>query len=309
MDMDGISHLPDYLLHEILALLDTRQVVQTCVLSKRWKSLWTHIPTLNFDYSSFPFQRLPIKDLFNNFTLSSKACSFERFISGVLEQHRSECIKKLSYSYPIDAEKDFVTAFLSYGQCHNVQQLHITTYEAYESLWSCLSTFKLLTILKITCRPVSDLRTLVLPCLRILEIKRQLNYWDNPYYLDDEYLCYNDVKLNENTFSGYPNLESLVLFDCVLENAGIVIYAPKLENLELDASFFGLTFLKLEFYAPNLKTVELRNIIPSVNYKSSYNSDFVYIDKVSSAVPCYDDLGREHPLQQMMKEGDSVSVL
>ncbi|KAF9588378.1 hypothetical protein IFM89_016172 [Coptis chinensis] len=50
---DRISSLPNNLLHEILALLDMKQVVQTSVLSTRWRDLWTSIPTLNFNSTVF----------------------------------------------------------------------------------------------------------------------------------------------------------------------------------------------------------------------------------------------------------------
>ncbi|KAF9588377.1 hypothetical protein IFM89_008807 [Coptis chinensis] len=50
---DRISTLPNNLLHEILALLDMKQVVQTSVLSTRWRDLWTSISTLNFNSTVF----------------------------------------------------------------------------------------------------------------------------------------------------------------------------------------------------------------------------------------------------------------
>lgn len=158
-------------------------------------------------------------------------------------------------------------------------------------------------MLKSTCGPLSDLESMVLPFLRILEIKRQLNYWDNPYYLDNEDLCYHDVELNETTFSGCKNLGSLVLFDCVLGNSGVVISAPKLDNLELGASFFGLTFIKLELCTPNLKAVELQNVIPFVKM-SSYYCDFVYINKFSNFLMWWTWKGT--PITtQLMEEGIS----
>lgn len=46
-DDDRISKLPDVLIHLILGLLDgTKLAVRTCVLSTRWKNLWTTLPHL-----------------------------------------------------------------------------------------------------------------------------------------------------------------------------------------------------------------------------------------------------------------------
>ncbi|KAF8015168.1 hypothetical protein BT93_H0848 [Corymbia citriodora subsp. variegata] len=43
---DYISLLPDCLIHHIFSFLPTRDVVKTCVLSKRWQSVWTAISDL-----------------------------------------------------------------------------------------------------------------------------------------------------------------------------------------------------------------------------------------------------------------------
>nr|AFK48553.1 unknown [Lotus japonicus] len=43
---DRLSDLPDCILLYILSFVKAKHVVQTCVLSKRWKDLWKHLPTL-----------------------------------------------------------------------------------------------------------------------------------------------------------------------------------------------------------------------------------------------------------------------
>ncbi|XP_015880921.3 putative F-box/FBD/LRR-repeat protein At4g03220 [Ziziphus jujuba] len=45
---DYISELPDAVLHHILFLLPIKTVAQTSVLSKRWRSLWSTFPDLDF---------------------------------------------------------------------------------------------------------------------------------------------------------------------------------------------------------------------------------------------------------------------
>ncbi|PON82639.1 F-box domain containing protein [Trema orientale] len=55
--IDRISELPDALLHHILLLLPIKTVAKTSVLSKRWRSLWSTFPDLDFtaaDSISFP---------------------------------------------------------------------------------------------------------------------------------------------------------------------------------------------------------------------------------------------------------------
>ncbi|KAJ4789566.1 F-box/RNI-like superfamily protein [Rhynchospora pubera] len=52
-DRDMISSLPDCLIHLIMSFLTAQQAVRTCVLSKRWKHLWTTLPFLDFDVLKF----------------------------------------------------------------------------------------------------------------------------------------------------------------------------------------------------------------------------------------------------------------
>ncbi|CAH2069741.1 unnamed protein product [Thlaspi arvense] len=46
--MSNISDLPDDLLVKILSSIPTKDVVATCLLSKRWESLWTNVTRLEF---------------------------------------------------------------------------------------------------------------------------------------------------------------------------------------------------------------------------------------------------------------------
>ncbi|KAL1195220.1 FBD-associated F-box protein [Cardamine amara subsp. amara] len=46
--MDMISFLPNDLLFKILSLLPTKDVLKTCVLSKRWQSVWMFVPKLEY---------------------------------------------------------------------------------------------------------------------------------------------------------------------------------------------------------------------------------------------------------------------
>ncbi|KAE8649007.1 hypothetical protein Csa_008094 [Cucumis sativus] len=136
--------------------------------------------------------------------------SFNRFMLRALTQHGGEFIQKLIYSYLEFGEESFLTKALPYTPFHKAQQLYITTDYAFESMWSCLSACKLLTVLNGKCFVGSHLESMVLPSLRMFVLDICDDYSD--YY---DYQVANDqdvygILLNGNRktlLSGCPNLE------------------------------------------------------------------------------------------------------
>ncbi|KAF8772398.1 hypothetical protein HU200_005802 [Digitaria exilis] len=59
---DRLSDLPDSLLHCILSRLGSRQVVQTCVLSRQWRHLWRAAWTIDLDDREFLSTAAPADD-------------------------------------------------------------------------------------------------------------------------------------------------------------------------------------------------------------------------------------------------------
>ncbi|KAJ3708546.1 hypothetical protein LUZ61_012251 [Rhynchospora tenuis] len=55
---DRISSLPDCLIHLIMSFLTAQEAVRTCVLSKRWKDLWSTLPFLDFNLGEFRYREL-----------------------------------------------------------------------------------------------------------------------------------------------------------------------------------------------------------------------------------------------------------
>ncbi|XP_039818607.1 MEIOTIC F-BOX protein MOF-like [Panicum virgatum] len=52
-DRDRLNALPDSLLREVMSHMKARQVVQTCVLARRWRNLWRSMPCLDVDQDEF----------------------------------------------------------------------------------------------------------------------------------------------------------------------------------------------------------------------------------------------------------------
>lgn len=55
---DYLSVLPDPLLLHILSFLPMKDVIKSSFLSRRWRSLWMHVPTIDFTWSSGEDQSL-----------------------------------------------------------------------------------------------------------------------------------------------------------------------------------------------------------------------------------------------------------
>ncbi|XP_026445006.1 F-box/FBD/LRR-repeat protein At1g16930-like isoform X2 [Papaver somniferum] len=80
---DRISQLPDSIIHHILSFLsDTTYAVQTCVLSKRWRYLWTSLPVLKFS-DEFHHRDSDVDDIDNVDGDLQDMCFVNRYIKFV----------------------------------------------------------------------------------------------------------------------------------------------------------------------------------------------------------------------------------
>ncbi|RLM75018.1 hypothetical protein C2845_PM15G09190 [Panicum miliaceum] len=105
---DRLSALPDELLHSIMSLLMARQVVQTSVLSRRWRDLWRSTPCLDIDHSEF--RRRPAWDDGRGKLLGFTSNLFKKHSAPVLERFRLH----LGASFTRHAVDDMVRRGFSY---------------------------------------------------------------------------------------------------------------------------------------------------------------------------------------------------
>ncbi|GKV40745.1 hypothetical protein SLEP1_g48350 [Rubroshorea leprosula] len=108
--MDRLSDLPDSLLHHILSFMDAKYAVQTCILSKRWVSVWTHLPVLKLDSKFF-----------------NRVGNFRSFISQVLDHCETSNILTLSIcSSKKNLASSLVDKIISFAVSHSVQELDLS---------------------------------------------------------------------------------------------------------------------------------------------------------------------------------------
>ncbi|CAI0422613.1 unnamed protein product [Linum tenue] len=89
--IDRFSELPEHILRRVLSLVDSKTAVQTSLLSRRWRSVWKGVPTLNL-YS---------KSLKTHFI-------FRRFVSETLSRRYATAIEQISLEigYPNGDEEE-----------------------------------------------------------------------------------------------------------------------------------------------------------------------------------------------------------
>ncbi|KAJ9549862.1 hypothetical protein OSB04_022405 [Centaurea solstitialis] len=109
MNEDRLSSLPDELIHRILSSMESKHVVQTCLLSSRWKFLWTSMPYLNF--SSDYFANLP---------------KFSKFVTHFLANRNPQTeVTSLKLTFHGAASQFFVRRIADYVMAHNIQELDV----------------------------------------------------------------------------------------------------------------------------------------------------------------------------------------
>ncbi|GAU29476.1 hypothetical protein TSUD_65110 [Trifolium subterraneum] len=152
---DRLSDLPDCVLLHILSFLNTKQVVQTCILSKRWKHLWKRISTLILHSSNF----------------STLKC-FAKFASKILTLHdTSTALHAFDLDRWGDIELPFFKKVLKCVCSHNthLQELGISLHGDTCLVMSCVSSCHALTSLKLSLSP-RELLTLNSTTLQVLSL-------------------------------------------------------------------------------------------------------------------------------------------
>ncbi|KAL1805849.1 hypothetical protein ACET3Z_028917 [Daucus carota] len=221
-DEDRISMLSDDVIHQILSYLDARLAVQTSVLSKRWKLVWTTLPFLNFNEYNFIYCK------FMNHVFARRD-----HISGIL---------KLNLCSTNGLNLWLLKKYIKYAVSHDVQHLTVESHR-----YCSLSSFnsKTLKELKLTMpfesEDVMKADCWTLPNLTTLHLKRYGYRFPNKHKVHE--LCLN-----------LPALKTLVLKDCELPE---FFSLPMLTTLCLEQC----TLPKKVWDLPALLTLQLGDMV------------------------------------------------
>lgn len=129
-DDDRISKLPDELIHLILGLLDgTKLAVRTCVLSTRWKNLWTTLPHIYL--KTYPRSSLSNLRFFESFFSNrNNQNSVVSTIKTVGDIEDGRLLRKIiDYAGPHNIQKlEIAQLFSNYHLGENVDYLKISSW-------------------------------------------------------------------------------------------------------------------------------------------------------------------------------------
>ncbi|KAI3831106.1 hypothetical protein MKW92_007885 [Papaver armeniacum] len=240
--MDRISELPDFLIQHILSFLPTKFIVSTTVLSKRWKNLWIHVPTLDFGDS---------KEYVSDD--EGKTERFMDFVDRLLILRNMSPIQKFCFICdrenchfdPIRVKKWIATAV----KC-KVEEVFLSMGYPENTLPDSLFTSESLIKLDIHFPDDTDYYEAMLsvpwsisfPRLRIIRLSGIVFQEDISF---------------QRLFSSCPLLEDLCLADCLWDKMNLLsISSPALKYFTLINTWSSMFSFDLKINAPNLMFIK-----------------------------------------------------
>ncbi|XP_057439838.1 F-box/LRR-repeat protein At4g14103-like [Lotus japonicus] len=254
---DMISNLPDSILHYILSLLPTKDAIQTSILAKRWKYLWTGLSVFDF--------RKYLSITFINQRQKSVDCVFDQVDRLI---YHSNYVRRLSVmidpvwamvpGFSIDADK--VNSLISTAMKHNIEELKLfLPVRPPFNLSNCFSASK-------------SLNKLVLHLGCVLDVSRGIHF-PSLKTLKLSFVTFANEKSAQQLFSGCPVLQKLSLCNCSWDNIEqINIKFPTLKTLTISGACSSRGHL-----LNSTVTIDVANLL-YFSYKSHVTIELVFVN-------------------------------
>lgn len=234
---DRLSSLPDDLLLRVMGSLTTRQAVQTCVLSKRWKNQWRYLMCLDFNCHEFS-SREKFIHFVNSFFDQRSTSRVDTFR---LDWDPKECLNS-GYSLP-ELTRKWISSALEFKP----QMLFISDFSRWpyynkplpQSLltWASLETMELHYFLLLLTKTIT-----------FFSLKRLILF-----------SVISDGESMTNLISGCPVLEDLVMEYCTLQNSDVTITSHSLKHL--DIHYLSCKVFGIHLSIPSLTSLHVTNAI------------------------------------------------
>ncbi|XP_026408795.1 putative F-box/FBD/LRR-repeat protein At1g78760 [Papaver somniferum] len=265
---DRISNLPDALIHEILAFIDMKYVVKTCVLSKRWRYIWTSLPKLRFVFYEETDEEEEEQDE-EDIDSDLVQMRFVNLVNKVLSLHDNSDI----HTFYLDAYRNWeitlsdMYRWIATVVSHNVQELSIDKgIDKDFEIPACLCACKSLTKLELRLENGSDLdHKVILPSAVSLPRLKSLRLNFGGFWFDDE-------KLTNKFFSSLPTLESLVIRQGGLNNMNLNMSFPNLTYFEFYHPVDQSNNVEVKLYVPSLTSIILKGYMPAIFFLEDLSS-------------------------------------
>ncbi|XP_058733929.1 F-box protein At4g22280-like [Vicia villosa] len=231
MSEDKLSDLSDSILIHILSFLNTKDSVQTCILSKRWNHVWKYIPMLTLNHSHFSTRK-----------------SFDKLVSRFLSlRDNSIVLHAIDFIRNGSIDSRLLRRLARYVLSHNVKllRLRIDVKCDIAHILPCISSCHTLTSLKLSVSPngrhnygrTMFPKSLNLPALTCLHLG---NF---------AFSASEDGRIDP--FSAFNKLNDLTIDNCSVRNSEILcISSETLVSLTMRNHSFNSYQIKLS--APSL---------------------------------------------------------
>ncbi|KAL2998876.1 hypothetical protein AAZX31_09G127400 [Glycine max] len=304
-DRDKISEMPDNILLHMMNFMDTREAVQTCVLSKRWNNLWKRLTSLLFNSSKFGsvvkiinFLYMFLSDRDDSISLSTVYLD--------LSQRPRDSTSCLGFLITHAYDWECLNRLMKYAVSHNCQRLSIKIlfyckFEVDPVIFSCPSLISLrlsFTPFGTNCKLPKSLQ---LPVLKTL-------------YLHHVCFTASDNGCAE-LFSTCFLLNTLVLERCSLDQYAevICISNSNLSCLILDNAMEDADTIVLS--TPKLSLLTIKDDFCRNKYSSTCNLSF--LEKVYVDASGYNEDSSEHlswlqlvtNIKEMILSADTISFI
>ncbi|CAH1426976.1 unnamed protein product [Lactuca virosa] len=240
--IDLISNMPDSILLLILSLLSSTEevIIRSSILSRRWRYLWTSIPSLDL-FSRFHREDKLKKDEFKDFVfwvLANRSVDLDCLDLGCFDHYTLSTVRR----------------WIHMAVTRNVKQLHLMFYPQDENedvemppcLVSCVSLEVL--GLNLSYHRLRLTNIMGFPALRDLDL----------IYVD----LLGDRDVVKAFFESFPLLEGLSLISCFMNERGLLyISCPKLKVLRIENENDELMCDSIKICCPKLVDLELRGLI------------------------------------------------
>ncbi|KAL5722527.1 hypothetical protein ACHQM5_006041 [Ranunculus cassubicifolius] len=268
-ERDRLSHLSDDLLHQIFSGFTLKQVIQTCILSKKWRYFWTTLSVLNFNSDS-----LERDD-------SLKTIKFDHLVTQVLHRGcKNSIINTLNVIAFHQCSEMNIKAWIEIAVNRNIQTMDIRFHEpdfwsiSLPTLFTCQSLKKLVLVLNM--RPKGGPVRIPLPDSIDLPRLKELSLCA---------VCRLSTRFLDKLFSGCRVLEMLLITNCTFDKSqSLVITSNMLKRLVIDlcGDKYGGRKCEITIHAPTL-----------IWFKCiDWCSNNYHLDNVASLETMYLDNGR-----------------